>query len=88
MLSKPIIINDGINEAEIIKIKCMDGSYYDSGFHCYPDYISHDHILSNSKYYKILEFTVPKGTKVLYGIQDQLEVIVTPVLIYKGEDVL
>jgi len=85
LTDKRIQVKKGINKAVIKQIK-YNHYYYNSGYHCY--YNSGYHCYLKKYWYKnefrvIRTFIIPKGTKVLYGKQNGLTVIVTPILIYK-----
>lgn len=82
-------LKSGINKAIVQDVDSTSGLVYDSGFHCYENKISNESISNawgdNLKGYKIFKFTIPKGTIVTYGIQANRTVIVTPILVYKGD---
>lgn len=86
-----IDVEVGINVADTNRKIYCDGDRnnkcYDSGFHCYP-HKTKDEVIFFQFYHsqrKILEFDIPKGTEVVYGKQNEMTVIVTPILIYNKE---
>ena len=87
ILGKKTQVRKGLNTAKAKQI--YTGVKYYSGFHCYLNKYDNSTILNSwsiSIHRIVVIFTIPKGTKVLYGKQDGLTVIVTPVLIYNPID--
>lgn len=79
----------GVNRAKICSLPTSKISkYYNSGFHCYPSKYNDNSILSMWNKFTnriVVKFVIPQGTRVLYGIQKNMTVIVTPILIHKKE---
>lgn len=88
ILGKRSRIYNGVNRAKIKLIGAFYCKKYESGFHCYLNKYTDCEVLHNWVYFDsriVVNFIIPKGTEVTYGIQDGLTVIVTPILIYKKE---